>query len=531
MPNSVDAIVAQVQSLYQAGRAVDAVPILKAALLSEHKTPADCRRLNSILGGMLNDLGRWSEAEQVLITAKALANDLGDPVGYWAAHSNHISSHFLRWQYRRVLELTESAHLPAADSPAMAHNRSTLLVNRASAAISLRMGSAGIAAATEALDVSALTGAAISEVNVAIAVHMLVRGRLFARDVVGARRDLERFATKGLEQPRVRMHLNLAHAAVAVAEKNTPDAYRLIDGILASTVPLPVRRDALSIKLALLQSEHDAPGCIEVLHELARYTIDHRKAVLTDALSMAQEAAPALHNLAGSGPTAVPSKTLVGRMIDIARASESAESFERRQAVAVLASLFASHIGYGHQFCRELERAAMIRDFGGFVQTKALGSVVIQGVDLRQIEIHATTRILEELGFAGHDMSYGLVEQQHERVDGAGPMRVRGADFKRANQALAICLAYWDSLAAANFAPELHRSFIIRTAQLSGRWFSAEITREFHVFADELVSRTATKQPVTNVRDALLAAVSAHIEMTEAQHLLLPTRPADLTQS
>lgn len=437
-------------------------------------------------GVLLNDTGRWSEALVSLDEAKKIALEIGDEVGYFCTQSNSISTYFLRGEYQRVLNLTDPLRLPPNAVGPLSAIRCMYLLNRASSAVSMRAGSIAIESGYEAVALSASANDGVNLLHDAIARHMLIRGLLFAKDVSRAELVLSGAFPASPASPRATIQLKLADAAISIYQFKWHRATELIESILTTSTALASKRDALILKISLQEAANDSAGLMDTLGLLSDEVVAHRANVVRDSLSINELLAPVLHNLA-SDQSERPRSVVAEQLIRILDGSESEASHCQRKEIAALSSRLAEHMGFGTPWCRQIERAAMLRDLGKFTNT----SLVFEpssaaSAAITNFEVMSTMKLLSQCGFDEDSLEFKTAHQRYERVDGSGLQGMRSDSICREAQIVSICEHYFIQLSAAGFSEEAHRSFIARAMYASGRWYSTEITAQFATFVERL---------------------------------------------
>ena len=360
------------------------------------------------------------------------------------------------------------------------------LLNRASAAVSMRAGSIAIESGYEAIAISSPSKGGANLLHDAIARHMLVRGLLFAKDVGRAELVLNEASLPCPKHPRATIQLKLADAAIAIHQFEWRRAAELIDSILSTSTALASKRDALILKISLQEAANDSAGLMETLGLLSDEVIAHRSNVVRDSLSMNELVAPVLHNLT-SDETKRPRSVVAEQLIRILDGSESERSHAQRTDIAVLSGRLAEHMGFGTPWCKQIERAAMLRDLGKFTNT----SLVFEpssaaSAAITTFEVTSTMKLLSQCGFDEDSLEFKTAQQRYERVDGSGLQGMRTDSICREAQIVSICEHYLSELSAAGFSEDAHRSFIARAMYASGRWYSTEITAQFASFVERL---------------------------------------------
>lgn len=473
---------------YAAGKSGIALPHLNAAVerIDATTSPHDARRLLTAQGVLLCDTGRWTEAEIALERAKQVSLDSGDEAGFFRAQSGLISAAFIRGEFQRVLNLTESERLPIPSSPDISAARCAYLLNRASAAIGLRIGSIAIAAATEAIELCLETGANRNILHQAIGRHMLVKGLLLAKDVTRAEAVLAASTPAGDHEPRAKIQLLLAEGAIAIRRFDWIRAQEIIDWVLSTCTAAASKRDALLLKLDLQEAANDMEGLMDTLGTLADEVVEHRRSVFKDTLSIHELVAPVLHNLQGY-ESHRPPEELAEELIRILNGSESAADHDQRYRISGLSGKFAGHLGFGTPYCRQIESAALLRDLGHFTTIawneapgRRSSNVLIH------YEVASSLKLLRECGFHEQTLEYKCAKQRFERLDGGGLHALKGNEFCREAQIVSICQHYVSELARSENSEPAHHSFLARVVYSSGRWYSAEITAQFIAFIEPL---------------------------------------------
>lgn len=460
-------------------------------------------------GVLLNDTGRWSEALLSLDDAKKIALEIGDEAGYFYTQSNAISTYFLRGEYQRVLNLTDPLRLPPNTPGAFATIRCAYLLNRASAAVALRAGSIAIESGYEAVALSRASGSSVNLLHDAIARHMLVRGLLFAKDVSRAELVMNEALLPCSTRPRATIQLKLAEAAISIYQFKWHRATELIESILATSTALASKRDALILKISLQEAANDSAGLMDTLGLLSDEVVAHRANVVRDSLSINELLAPVLHNLA-SDQSERPRSVVAEQLIRILDGSESEVSHCQRKEIAALSSRLAEHMGFGTPWCKQIERAAMLRDLGRFTDT----SLVFEpssaaSAAITSFEVTSTMKLLSQCGFDEDSLEFKTAQQRYERVDGSGLQGMRTDRICREAQIVSICEHYFFQLSAAGFSEEAHRSFITRAMYASGRWYSTEITAQFAAFIERFWRSRYFKKNHESFMDQSLGSVEA----------------------
>jgi HD-GYP domain-containing protein (c-di-GMP phosphodiesterase class II) len=453
-----DFVVAEALVHYRAGNSRDALSALDELCLRDPLDLVLRRRMLSLSGGLMTDVGRWIEADRRLLEAKRLAFELNDEVGGMAVALNISSLRMAQWKYLEVIELTNSLKLNVGDPVDPGEEKAALLMNRAGAALAVRSGSIAMEAASSSFAWLRAQPATLNPLFFAGSGQYLVRTQLLAnrhRDAEATLEVLNSLTFTG----RALAHVQLANAVFQSETGDVATARAALTALLDAPGPEGLKRDALSILLRIEQQSGDVQAALGILQRMATIVVAHRTAQMRDSLDMREEAAPVVRNLVSSQGTTKNIPRIYSQIAGIIEASETSQAQHKRRAIAVLASGFAEGLGYGSQYIQAIVRGALGWDFGAFSRALHADSGISRRLFERE-SLKTTLRILDELGIDANQIEYRVAAHAYERANGDGPLGLSSASIATEAQIVSICRDYVLALSIDGFSEQTHMDFI-----------------------------------------------------------------------
>lgn len=436
-------VFAKAAALFASGEAPQAVTLLDRLAEQHPNDWALQRRVLSATGGCQIDAGLWRNAADRLERAKAFAAQLGDPTAELSVLVNQTSLYMATWQYRAVVEATETIEMFEHDGHIQRQEKAAALINRAHAA--LLLGEFDIAERAAATAYSALNTifAATQHVNLihlAAAGHCRVRVMLARHDLNAARTTITQLERLPLAE-RAMVHLLLAHAATLAAMGFHDPARAMLHRLLDAKVPDGLRRDAMFALLNVEQQAGNISETLRLLTQLSDLVVAHRASVLEDALDIheltdgALSAAAAMPAGTHTPKSPLKIEAAFASMSRIIEASESAAAFRRRLRAAGLSALFALHCEHGTRFACAIARGVIMRDCGSL----SMGTVPDQSAAFANAALRSTLGIFDRIGLDRTALEYRIAAFRYECFDGSGLLGVSARDTPLEAQIASLC--------------------------------------------------------------------------------------------
>ena len=473
------------EKAFQSGRSKDALTVLNPVLEGRSHPPSLERKIQTAQGATLFDVGRLDEAIATLRTADLLARSTGDELGLFSVHVNLLCAYNAKWQHRLVIEMTQNFIGDEQASPQFRLLRCSAHLNRAQAALALRMGSLALPAAADALRLMQLPGTIPNPIYLGMAINLLVRAHVLARNTTQAQAALS-IADGMAFPPRTAVQIELARAALAAEMNDFELAFSLSQPLMdRAGSALATRRDVLSVARRIEQSRRSASRVLAVLEQLAAIVVDHRALLVRSELSMAEEARPALINVPVGTDSLSAVTTIFAKIAVVIAASEPAPCFMTRKSKAALARQFAEQLGYGTTFSERIARGAIASTFGAFTDVPPFGAGTGDH-HVARIEIKETLLIFDALGIGSSEAEYRIAREHRDRCDETGPMRLGVAAISRDSFIVGIGAQYVQHPTLNCLSEASHRGFLDKIVLQAGRGFPVEIADQFALFIEPI---------------------------------------------
>jgi response regulator RpfG family c-di-GMP phosphodiesterase len=490
------------------GKSSKSLPLVERALdlAEDNDLKSHMRRACNFYSSLSIDAGNPARGVEYAIRAALLARELGDEHLVAAAFSNMTAALCMMGMYRETISVALRVIKRFKDDPRCSSFVAGARGNLANAALAMQHYALTIDAAEIACKNMGLPHDGHGVLNRAIAENTWMRGAigLDLEDVVAERLKMIRSLADAYKSPRLQINCQLAEAAAEIYSGNLTVATAKLLELLNQSKSVPgLYRENLVLLVRAYEKGNDHAGALIYLGELVDCLGKSQVTAVHNALEAIRERvqtpmpgkddARALIKLIQTVPSAhreevkVPESQYRDAMERLAVTAELREDAHGRHAYRVgkLTGLLTKALGYGYQFCDEMDLASRLHDIGklGIPDGLLMKPGKLTSAEFTVMQRHTTigAQLLAQCTHPAFRLAEQIALCHHEKWDGTGyPKGLKGENIPEAARIATLADVY-DALTHARAYKHAwtHDESVMEIERMSGTHFEPRVVKAF----------------------------------------------------